>query len=125
VCMGGTCTHPSEPDNTVCGTRVNRDRCCGGVCRDLFTTDQHCGACGIACRNGTTCENVDTGSGVPGGACQGCGDGFDCPLTTGGTWVCEQRGGSGPYRCECRDRAACGGAPHRCGSRAVQVCRPE
>jgi len=30
---------------------------CGGGCRNLANTNNHCGACGVACSNGRTCRN--------------------------------------------------------------------
>ena len=45
LCVSGTCNCPSGQTN------------CSGVCRDLDTDDNHCGACGTPCPSGSSCED--------------------------------------------------------------------
>ena len=50
-CCGG-----AECADGACACKPDRDAC-GGPCSKLATDERHCGACGNACGQGTTCKN--------------------------------------------------------------------
>jgi hypothetical protein len=57
----GTCTHPSLANATRCGAN-SANRCCGGTCVNISTSEAHCGGCNTACAAGLTCESVSVTS---------------------------------------------------------------
>jgi len=57
VCSGGTCRHNYLGDHASCGG-LSAQRCCGGSCVDIRSSESHCGGCYAACAAGQTCEDV-------------------------------------------------------------------
>jgi alpha-tubulin suppressor-like RCC1 family protein len=124
ACIGGTCFCP--------GTKTN----CGGVCRELTTSRNNCGACGVACARGATCESgrcvCPIGEEACGGSCVDIGTNTDhcggCDIVCGGGQTCEAG------RCLCpAGSSACGdgcydllndaGHCGDCASSCSMVCR--
>lgn len=84
ACVGGRCTPGTMlADGSSCGPDP-ADRCCGGACTDISTSELHCGGCDTPCAEGFDCESVDlTLSCDPQpaattGRCE-CAGGGDCP----------------------------------------------
>lgn len=81
--MAGCVTSP-KADGASCGALAS-ERCCGGVCVDVSSDDDHCGGCGYACAPGRTCESIGLTTQCPlspadtSGRCT-CGGNMDCPV---------------------------------------------
>lgn len=56
-CIGGACQFDPLEDGASCGPD-DADRCCGGVCVDISTDEDHCGGCGVTCDADDSCESV-------------------------------------------------------------------
>lgn len=83
-CSNGVCRHDALKNGTACPL----GHCCAGRCSNLRET-AHCGACGAACRSGSSCKSTGTG----GYACNCTGantsDAF-CNSIYGGSATCYQ-----------------------------------
>lgn len=90
TCQDGRCTC----NGVTCGMN---ERCCGGTCIDITSTNAHCGGCGMACAAGQQCV---------GGQCT-CVTDEGC--ATQGTRCCD-----GKCVNVCQDRMNCGACGHVC-----------
>jgi hypothetical protein len=70
LCCAGACVARDKTTGNGCpmcdktNQCVNATTCCDGSCRDLKTDRAHCGACGVACRDGQMCCNGMCGTGA-------------------------------------------------------------
>ncbi|MDQ3036057.1 MAG: MopE-related protein, partial [Myxococcota bacterium] len=55
-CMDPTCCSSPSCDQEPCGG--GGLVCCAGACVDTWSSEQHCGTCGIACASGRACNRV-------------------------------------------------------------------
>ncbi|MDQ3036234.1 MAG: hypothetical protein M3Y87_27785 [Myxococcota bacterium] len=103
-----SCSRASR-EGVRCGGST-RDRCCGGTCVDTWSSESHCGGCGLRCSTGLTCTVARQGGGA---ACQGCD--FNSQCTQDGTsqpelvtcWIMSS-GGADYCRCQSDDACAPG-----------------
>ncbi len=113
-CMAGSCTPTTSTEscggrNTngdLCGMRRTRDRCCGGSCRDIWTSEAHCGGCGISCGSGMSCRVIHAGATAgDGAAC------FECTASSmcggGSSRNCWSVATGGYGYCQCLSNAGC------------------
>lgn len=81
-CVTSTCVGASL--GQACGPFSN-GACCGAGCADLWTSSQHCGACGRACTAGQFCSQ---GSCQARPTCTPAMDGRSCPIDAGLNGIC-------------------------------------